>query len=294
MDKTNLLERGAPCLSEWLEAWWQKECATPKIGLVMESGPSSRGHSYTYIEWPRLIICLKGTRSYRLGFAGEQAGQITAGQALYFAPGVWLSPLPVKHFRSLGVHWEPERIQFILREGTPLAPPKEVWTLPSSSGGERRLAEQVGKLAAHSSGRYAAEALLLLEVGLLIERLQAVATPRPGRRHALYLRVCAFLEEHSSYAHTRENVAARFGISAGHLTRLFREEGGMGFNAFLNTLRLRKAGMLLSSTALSVGQIALQCGFADPAYFSRLFRKRYGVSPGRVEQRNHVQSSFVT
>src|SRR5690606_2924937 len=129
--------------------------------------------------------------------------------------------------------------------------------VPPAPGTERRLAEKVAAFGSRPLGQYAAQATLLLELGRLIDRLDA--HPQPGRRHALYLRLCAFLEEHFSQPHTRESVAARFNISPGHLTRTFREEGGTGFTAFLNTLRLREAEALLASTSLSVQEVALQC-----------------------------------
>ncbi len=44
-------------------------------------------------------------------------------------------------------------------------------------------------------------------------------------------------------------------------------------------LRLNSSRDLLCSTDLSVGQIAFFCGYDDALYFSRIFRKRYGVSP---------------
>ncbi len=284
MDKTNRSPENFPLISRWLERWWEEKPAAPKIGFISKTGTPAHGCPASFIEWPRLMVCLEGERSYQIETPARHHVEMKAGQALYFSPGVWLTPLPARRFRSLGIHWEPEQIRIILRDKDPFAPPHAAWVLPREPGELPHLATQITSLMAHPFGQYAAEARLLLELGLLIRRFRTAAPPLHGRRHALYLRICAFLEEQFHQMHTRESVAALFGISPGHLTRLFREEGKQGFSAYLNALRLREAQALLSSTALPIQQIALQCGFTDPAYFSRLFKKRYGYPPGQAKQ----------
>jgi AraC-like DNA-binding protein len=44
-------------------------------------------------------------------------------------------------------------------------------------------------------------------------------------------------------------------------------------------VRLRKAKLLLETTNQTVSEIAYQVGFNDPAWFSRVFKEEYGVSP---------------
>jgi len=285
MDKTHL-SPPEPASSDpffWLETWWRRQKAVPGIGFLLENGPMPPGQPATHIQWPRLMLCLEGARHYRLAAGGER--RITAGEALWFTPGAWLSPREERDFRSLGVHWEPGRIRLILREESPFLPPRAVWSLPPPPGASRRLGETIRKLASRPEGRFAAGALLLLELGLLMAHAREGAAP--GRRHGLYLRVCAYLEEQFALPHSRRSVAEHFGISPGHLTRLFREEGSVGFNEFLNDVRLREAGVLLASGRFSVEETALQCGFTDAGYFSRLFRKRYGTSPGRAKWRGN-------
>lgn len=44
-------------------------------------------------------------------------------------------------------------------------------------------------------------------------------------------------------------------------------------------IRLRKAKELLQNPTNSIGSVALDCGYADPGYFARVFKQEFGVTP---------------
>ena len=50
---------------------------------------------------------------------------------------------------------------------------------------------------------------------------------------------------------------------------------------YINSLRLEKAQALLSESNVPISDIAYATGFEDPFYFSRMFKKQYGISPAR-------------
>ena len=75
-------------------------------------------------------------------------------------------------------------------------------------------------------------------------------------------------------------VAQQHAVSAEHLSRAFKKELGIGFNEYINALRLQKAEfMLRNEYGKSVSEVAFACGFNDSNYFSYRFKKTYGVSP---------------
>lgn len=72
----------------------------------------------------------------------------------------------------------------------------------------------------------------------------------------------------------------RLPFSEDYLTKLFKKEMGSTPSKYLMDLRLRTAtDWLRISGDSSISEIAVMCGFRDPLHFSRVFRKKYGVSP---------------
>lgn len=75
-------------------------------------------------------------------------------------------------------------------------------------------------------------------------------------------------------------LARAAGMSRHHFARAFARSEGLAPSAFLADLRTRAAARLLRETALTVAEVGARCGFRDPAYFCRAFRRMVGVSPG--------------
>lgn len=72
------------------------------------------------------------------------------------------------------------------------------------------------------------------------------------------------------------------GYTPDYVRRLFHKETGMAPGEYLSGLRVSYAKQLMDQQAhlgLSVANISLMCGYYDPRYFSRLFRRATGVSP---------------
>ncbi|MBI9065248.1 MAG: response regulator [Marinilabiliaceae bacterium] len=76
-----------------------------------------------------------------------------------------------------------------------------------------------------------------------------------------------------------DRLAIEIGLSRSQLTRKLNTLAGMAPGLFIQNYRLKKAAALLKQTTQSVSEIAYQTGFSDPKYFSRNFKKLFGVSP---------------
>lgn len=69
------------------------------------------------------------------------------------------------------------------------------------------------------------------------------------------------------------------GVSSGHLRRAMRRYYDTTPERFVANVRVRHAATLLSTTVQSVTAIALRCGFSNQSYFTKEFRRMYGLSP---------------
>ena len=93
---------------------------------------------------------------------------------------------------------------------------------------------------------------------------------------------------HNKYRSVDE-VASSIGWSPDHLRRVFRLALGTSPNEVQMTARIHRAQSLLKAT-VPIQEVAYRCGFADPAYFSRVFKKHCG---GR-SPRQYVNSEAVS
>ena len=77
-------------------------------------------------------------------------------------------------------------------------------------------------------------------------------------------------------------------FSYDYLRKLFKKETGMTPHEYLTRTRMNAAQMLLSGTSrfdFSVNETSELCGFSEPLYFSRVFKKRFGCSPTQYAHR---------
>ncbi|NJK91853.1 MAG: AraC family transcriptional regulator [Blastochloris sp.] len=75
------------------------------------------------------------------------------------------------------------------------------------------------------------------------------------------------------------SLARRCGLSVSHFCRLFVEQMSMTAQQFHEEQRLKHAAQILRLTTLKIGEVAQECGYEDPYYFSNRFKKRFGCSP---------------
>ncbi|MET3938001.1 AraC family L-rhamnose operon regulatory protein RhaS [Paenibacillus sp. PvP094] len=106
--------------------------------------------------------------------------------------------------------------------------------------------------------------------------------------HLMHLaNAISYMEDHYLEPLTLEEIAGKSNISVRHLNRIFRSYYQMTPIAYMLTLRLERACSLLKHSSLTITQISYECGFNDSNYFTRQFRKAYGVSP-KVYRQNHI------
>lgn len=93
-----------------------------------------------------------------------------------------------------------------------------------------------------------------------------------------------YLDAHFTEKITLDALAEQFYINKFYLTRVFKEQFGQSVTNYLVQLRITQAKRMLRFTDRSIEAIALECGLSDANYFSRLFKKIEGITPGEYRR----------
>lgn len=107
------------------------------------------------------------------------------------------------------------------------------------------------------------------------------AGARAHRHQALFTRFLLLVEQHFLDHWPLERYASRLGLSTQRLNRLTRAEAGRSALELVHERLTREACRRLVYIAAPAASLAGELGFEDPAYFSRFFKRRTGLSPQR-------------
>ncbi|TDQ40338.1 helix-turn-helix transcriptional regulator [Aureibacillus halotolerans] len=78
-------------------------------------------------------------------------------------------------------------------------------------------------------------------------------------------------------------------LSRYHFTRLFKRTMHMTPVQYMTKVRMERAMVLLSSSTASIKEIASQCGYSEPNYFHKVFRKTVGMSAGEFRKQDQYR-----
>jgi len=111
----------------------------------------------------------------------------------------------------------------------------------------------------------------------------------PPHTGVLVKKAILYFDQHSESQISRWKLADSINVNEDYLTRIFHREMGMSPWDYLNRLRVFLAAEFLRQTDKTIQDIALQTGFNDQAYFCRVFKKIYGVSPKQLRKVGIIQ-----
>ncbi len=101
----------------------------------------------------------------------------------------------------------------------------------------------------------------------------------------------SYMNAHCDKELSLAQVADHVGYSHSHFSKVFKDEMGCGFRAYLNQIRVEKSKALLLSSTASIAEICDMCGFEDQSYHCKVFKKLVGVTPDKYrKQSRHIDS----
>lgn len=130
--------------------------------------------------------------------------------------------------------------------------------------------------------------LLYTRFTIGVRRPESIRSGRNVTRQIL-----GYLANHHTENLTERTVAAYFGYSREHFSRLFRKTTGSTFKSYLTKLRLDEARTNMDRSNGPITDIAADAGFPSLTSFTRAFTREYGITP-RQYRREHLQIDQTT
>lgn len=118
-----------------------------------------------------------------------------------------------------------------------------------------------------------------------IEKEVTADEATPSEDDLLMKRVVAYMEDNLGNSDiTIDDIAQAVAVSRTSLHRKMKQMMGTSPMEFLREARIRKSAKILTTTDRNVSEIAYQCGFSDPKYFSKCFKATFGQTPKEYKQ----------
>ncbi len=124
---------------------------------------------------------------------------------------------------------------------------------------------------------------------LLMQELENYATGSsyvPADTQNRFQHMIAFIHQNFNKKITASQIADAAHIGEREGGRIFQKNIGMSPIEYLLSYRLNESLKYLSETEMTITEICYLCGFSESAYFGRLFKRHYGMTPGEYRQKN--------
>jgi AraC-like DNA-binding protein len=120
-----------------------------------------------------------------------------------------------------------------------------------------------------------AEAAADSAVGKVLDEVDISVSKTP----ALIKVVCSVVSRKPQIPYTVDELAAAARMTPNYFSSIFHKYTGQCFMDYLTDKRIDRAKTLLKDPSLNIGEVASMCGYDDPGYFTRRFRKKTGMTP---------------
>lgn len=151
---------------------------------------------------------------------------------------------------------------------------------PAEAGHLQELVLRQRSRAGWGQNRYAYQ---LHFESLLFAVSDGMARARPRRRRTL-LDLRNHLAHNPARAISLHEAAGFLNVSPSHLSKRFKAETGSNYVAYVTTRRIERAKMMLACTEMAILEIAVELGFNQVNYFSRVFKAYTGISPSEFRR----------
>ena len=149
--------------------------------------------------------------------------------------------------------------------------------------------ERLYELWTRKEKEYSARArLLFVDILLRIHGKQQDYCNDPTKQS---IRQCMeYIEHHFQEPLERDLLASKVSLSSSYFSIMFKKYAGCSPVQFITGVRLKRAMKLLKETDKPISAIALEVGFRDPLYFSKVFTREVGLTPKQYRSKSEIHN----
>ena len=258
-----------------------------------QAGGRDDYHSHDFLE---IAMVLAGKGRYRID---DKLYEVSEGDLLIFNPGTRHQAVIIEGNETPSAEFfigaSDFHIKGLARNCLPL--PREGCILHTGMELRQRLLRVCSAMEAENvsyrKGRYYMMKSYLVQLLLLIIREQY----EPEEKHSGFSlestnkkyvveQIMNYFEDHYSEKISLDRIAENMYLSPFYVSKLFKSETGSTPIRHLIDIRLSKARELLENGwEGSIQEVAARVGYEDAYHFSKLFKKKYGLSPSQVRKK---------
>lgn len=241
------------------------------ILFVGEHARTYNVHWHNHDVW-ELVYCTGGEGAFQFE-NGERLAYKT-GDAVAIPPGVRHANYSSSGFTNLHLTME-----------APSFPQRDAFRVSDDSEGHLKNAFREAKFYYISDMKR--KELILAALGELISGYMVVYHSNSEFSQPVEQLRSVIIDRYAEPEFSLEEAIGKLPFHYDYVRKLFKKEMGMSPLAYQTRLRMRKAELMLSAmwtSGYSVGEIAGLCGFENALYFSRVFRKHFGMSPSQYAE----------
>ena len=122
---------------------------------------------------------------------------------------------------------------------------------------------------------------ILTEV--LIECARMLSSQKYSYNNENIAKVISYIQEHYNQDITNRNIGEILNLHPNYVNNMFKSFTGIPLHQYVLRIRISHAIEQLQTGNLSIGEIAVSCGFCDIYHFSKCFKKAVGVTPSKYK-----------
>lgn len=275
------------------DAQWGLTVSTVGMDELAAGDPyPTRGHADGYffdmdkgrvLNEYQMLYLVEGEGIFRSTHIGK--APIKAGDIFLLFPGEWHSygPLPTSRWKSYWIGFKGKNMDDRVADGF-LSKEKPIYHVGFSS----KILELYDSAlhAAFEEAPYTQQLMAGIVnhlIGMMYSLERNIELKSRNQTHVdminkARLRIRESLESSLSI----QEVAEELGVSYSNFRKLFKEHTGLSPATYQQDLRLQRAKELLSTTDMSIKEIAYQLNFESPDYFSAKFKLKTGRKPSEL------------